>query len=424
MPDQTITCPSCNEAIPLSDALTHQIEEKLRKQVTAEQKEREAKLTKEQEEIAAKLKDLEKDRKELDESVRTQVAKQMQQEKVALWEKAQKEAKTKAKQEQSAEMKMITESLAKKEKELGKMRQAEIDLRKEKTKLEDEKKAMALENARTLDAERKKIAEEATKQADESYRLKEAEKDKQLQDARKANEELRRKLEQGSQQTQGEVLELELEEFLKSNFPFDEIEPVPKGINGADVLQRVHNQTGKLCGTIIWESKRTKSWSESWITKLKGDQRTVKAEIAVLVSEVLPKDVTGFEYRDGVWVCSYQFIANLTNALRMQIIQIASAKQMAAGREGKMEVLYKYVTSTEFVHRVQAIVEGFSVMQADLQKERTAAERQWSKREKQIQQVISNTSGMYGDLQGLIGASMQAIPALEAGEEEGDSEEL
>jgi hypothetical protein len=189
-------------------------------------------------------------------------------------------------------------------------------------------------------------------------------------------------------------------------------------VNGADVLQGVHNQAGKLCGTIIWESKRTKAWSEPWINKLKGDQRIVKAEVAVLVTEVLPKDVHGFEYRDGVWVCSYQFIANLTNALRMQIIQIASAKQLAAGRDGKMEVLYKYVTSTEFVHRVQAIVEGFSAMQSDLQKERAAAERQWSKREKQIQQVISNTSGMYGDLQGLIGTSMQAIPALEAGEAE------
>ena len=418
MPDQTINCPSCNEAIPLSDALTHQIEEKMRKQVTAEQKGREAKLAKEQEEMAAKLKDLEKDRKELDDSVRAQVAKQMQQEKVSLWEKAQKEAKEKVKQEQSAEMKMITESLAEKDKELSNMRQAEIDLRKEKTKLEDEKKTMALEHARTLDTERKKIAEDATKQADESHRLKEAEKDKQLQDVRKANEELRRKLDQGSQQTQGEVLELELEEFLKSSFPFDDIKPVPKGVNGADVLQGVHNQAGKLCGTIIWESKRTKAWSEPWINKLKGDQRIVKAEVAVLVTEVLPKDVHGFEYRDGVWVCSYQFIANLTNALRMQIIQIASAKQLAAGRDGKMEVLYKYVTSTEFVHRVQAIVEGFSAMQSDLQKERAAAERQWSKREKQIQQVISNTSGMYGDLQGLIGTSMQAIPALEAGEAE------
>ncbi|NIA02070.1 MAG: DUF2130 domain-containing protein [Nitrospirae bacterium] len=420
MPDQTITCPSCKELIPLSDALTHQIEEKLRKQVTAEQKKKETELAKQEEVITAKEKELEKTKTEVDESVRTKVAKQLQQEKVTLWEKAQKEAKEKVKQEQSAEMKMITESLTEKDKELQSMRQAEIDLRKEKTKLENDKKAMELENARKLDTERKKIAEDATKQANESYRLKEAEKDKQLQDARKANEELRRKLEQGSQQTQGEVLELELEDFLKNNFPFDDIEPVPTGVNGADVLQRVHSETGKLCGTIIWESKRTKTWSEPWIAKLKGDQRTVKAEIAVLVSEVLPKDVNGFEYRDGVWVCSYPFIANLTIALRMQIIEIASAKQLVAGKEGKMEVLYKYVTSTEFVHRVQAIVEGFSAMQADLQKERVSAERQWSKREKQIQQVISNTSGMYGDLQGLIGTSMQAITALESGEEEAE----
>jgi len=418
MPDQTITCPSCKEVIPLSDALTHQIEEKLRQQVTAGQKEKETELAKRREAVAAKEKELEKTKQEVAESVRTKVAKQLQQEKIAMWEKAQKEAKEKAKQEQSAEIKMITESLAEKDKELQGMRQAELNLRKEKIKLENDKKSMELENVRKLDAERKKIAEEIAKQADEAYRLKEAEKDKQLQDARKVNEELRRKLEQGSQQTQGEVLELELEEFLKSNFPFDAIEPVPKGISGADVLQRVHSQTGKLCGTIVWESKRTKTWSEPWITKLKEDQRAVKAEIAVLVSEVLPKDVNGFEYRDGVWVCGYPFIANLTSALRMQIIQIASAKQLVAGKEGKMEVLYKYVTSTEFIHRVQAIVEGFSAMQTDLQKERAVSDRQFSKREKQIQQVIANTSGMYGDLQGLLGTSMQTIPALEAGEEE------
>jgi hypothetical protein len=275
--------------------------------------------------------------------------------------------------------------------------------------LEDEKKAMELENARKLDAERQKIAEEATKRISEEFHLREAEKDKKLQDAIKANEELRRKLEQGSQQ-----------EFLKSNFPFDSIEPVPKGVNGADVLQRVCSQTGRRCGTIVWESKRTKGWNEKWIAKLKEDQRLVNAEIAVLISDVLPKDVIGFAYRDGVWICSYQLIANLTNALRMQIIHVAAAKQMAAGKEGKMEALYNYVTSTEFIHRVQAIVEAFSAMQQDLHKERAVAERQWSKREKQIQQVIANTSGMYGDLQGYLGSSMQTIPALEAGEEENE----
>lgn len=418
MSDQTIICPNCQATIPLTDVLTRQIEGRVRQDMEARRKKQERELAKRQDEITAKEKSLAKAQKEAEESIRLQVAKQLQQEKLLLWEKARKEAGEEVKKEMSAEMKMVMDSVAEKDKELQGMRQAEIELREQKRQLENEKKAMELENARKLDAERQKIAEEATKRVAEEYRFKEAEKDKKLQDAIKANDELRRKLEQGSQQAQGEVLELELEDFLRSNFPFDVIEPVPKGVNGADVLHRVNSQRGKTCGTIVWESKRTKVWSEKWIAKLKEDQRAVNAEVAVLVSDVLPKDATGFEYRDGVWVCSFQLIANLTSALRMQIIQIAAAKQLAEGKEGKKEVLYRYVTSTEFVHRVQAIVEAFSAMQQDLQKERVAVERQWSKREKQIQQVVLNTSGMYGDLQGLIGASMQSIPALESGEAE------
>jgi hypothetical protein len=412
MEDHTITCPNCQEEIPLSAALTHQIEERLRQQVTAEQKEREKQLKEQQAALAMQA-------KELAETVRAQVAKQVQQEKIVMWNKAQKEARQQLTQEQEIEKKALAESLAEKEQALRGMRQVEIELRRQKSQLEQEKQVMGLENARKLDAERQKIAAEAKGQAAEEYRWQAAEKDKKLQDAIKANEELRRKLEQGSQQAQGEVLELQLEELLRSSFPFDVIEPVPKGVSGADVLQRVHNANGRRCGTIVWELKRTKVWSEKWVTKLKENQRAVKAEIAVLVSDALPKEVVDFEHRDGVWICSYRLIANLTSALRMQILELAAANQLVVGREGKMEVLYRYVTSTEFVHRVQAIVEAFSSMQQDLQKERVIAERQWAKREKQIQQVVNNTAGMYGDLQGLLGvASLQAIPALETGEEE------
>lgn len=418
MPHETITCPNCDTSIPVTDALTHQIKHQLKQELSTKQKEQELAFQRKQAEIEHKEKSLAEEKANVNAKIADSVSKKLESEKAAMWSKAQKIASDKAEEKMAAEMKSLTESVLEKDKELQNMRQAELALRKERNKLEQEKQNMQLEVARTLDTERKKIQEEAATKLEQQHRLQDMEKEKRITDMRQQIEELKRKAEQGSQQTQGEVLELELEEFLKSAFPYDTIEPVPKGINGADVLQHIHNQSGKKCGTLVWESKRTKAWSEGWIAKLKDDQRAVKAEVAILVTEALPKDVQNFEHRDGVWVCSYPLIAELAHVLRLQIMQVSAAKQMSLGQEGKMEVLYKYVTSTEFVHRVQAIVEAFSSMQADLEKERRLAERQWSKREKQIRQVISNTSGMYGDLQGLIGTSMQTIPALEEGDEE------
>jgi len=260
--------------------------------------------------------------------------------------------------------------------------------------------------------ERRKIEEQAVRGIEEQYRLKDAEKDKKLQDALAVNEELRRKLQQGSQQTQGEVLELELEGLLHATFPFDHIEPVPKGMNGADLVHRVHNNKGHCCGTIVWESKRTKAWSDGWIQKLKDDLRLVKGDIAVIVSEALPKDINNFGHMKGVWITSRDCSLSLAAALRFLLIEVSTLKSAAVGKNERLEILYNYLSGSEFKQRVEAIVEAFIEMQGDLQEERRVAERRWSKREKQIQRVISNTSGMYGDLQGLIGSSLSSIPAL------------
>lgn len=249
---------------------------------------------------------------------------------------------------------------------------------------------------------------------EEEYRLREAEKDKQLQDAMRANDELRRKLQQGLQQTQGEVLELELEELIRSAFPADQIDPVAKGRNGADMIHKVFAKSGHFCGTMVWELKRTKSWSDGWIAKLKDDQRVTKAEIAILVSEALPKDCKHFAQISGVWVASPQCALGLAVALRQQLTEVAMTKLAAVGKNEKMEVLYQYLSRVEFRQRVEAIVEAFIEMQEDLQEERRVAEKRWSKREKQLQRVVLNTSGMYGDLQGLIGSSLKEIPALTA----------
>ena len=213
------------------------------------------------------------------------------------------------------------------------------------------------------------------------------------------------------------MLELQIEELIRTNFPADSIEPVPKGVNGADVVHRVYNRRGDASGVIVWELKNNKAWSDGWVQKLKDDLRLVKGDVAILVTEVLPKGVENFSLYNGIWVTNPQCALGLAIALRGQLIEVAMTKLSTVGKNEKMEVLYQYLSGSEFRQRVEAIVESFVDMQKDLQTERRATEQRWAKREKQIQRVIGNTAGMYGDLQGLIGTSLQAIPALSAGDE-------
>jgi hypothetical protein len=208
------------------------------------------------------------------------------------------------------------------------------------------------------------------------------------------------------------VLELELESLIRAAFPLDQVEPVPKGVTGADVIQRVINRSGHCCGTIVWELKRTKAWSDGWIQKLKDDQRAIRADVAIIVSEVLPKDCSNFTQINGIWVTSPACSINLALALRMNLVDVAVTKLAAVGKNEKMEFIYQYISGPEFRQRVESIVEAFNEMQSDLQEERRIAERRWAKREKQLRRVIYGTSGMYGDFQGLIGSSLQAIAAL------------
>ena len=299
---------------------------------------------------------------------------------------------------------------------LAKARTVELELRTEKRNLEEREKARDLEMARKLDEERVQLQLEISTRLEEDHARQVAEKDKRLSDAMKANDELRRKLQQGSQQLQGEVLELALEDLISQTFPSDQVQPVPKGINGADIIQRVHNPNGDLAGSIIWESKRTKAWSDGWIQKIKDDQRQAKADIAIMVSDALPKDCSHFKQISGIWVTHPRCAIHLAAALRLLLLEVASAKRAAVGKNEKMEILYAYLSGIEFRQKVDAIVEAFVTMQEDLQEERRSTERRWAKREKTIQRVISNTSGMYGDLQGLVGSSLATIPALTAGE--------
>jgi hypothetical protein len=401
----TIKCPNCGQQIPVSEAIYHQIADQTRAQFKSESLEQQKKLAAKERELADKEKTIDQTVKQQVEGARTKLL---------------KEAEATARQSVGVEIEDLKRRAAEKDQQLELAQKAELELRKQKRNLEEREKTLELETARKMDEERQKIQEETEKRLQDAYRLKDAEKDKKIQDATRVNDELRRKLEQGSQQTQGEVLELELEQLLANAFPSDRIEPVPKGVSGADALHRVINNSGHPCGLIVWESKRTKAWSDGWIAKLKDNQRSVKADIAILVSETLPKDCKNFQQINGVWISAPQCALPLAIALRSQLIEVEMAKLSAVGKNEKMEVMYRYVSGPEFKQRVEAIVEAFVDMQNDLLEERRSSERRWAKREKQIQKVISNTGGMYGDLQGLIGSSLQSIPLLTSGE--GDEE--
>jgi hypothetical protein len=225
-------------------------------------------------------------------------------------------------------------------------------------------------------------------------------------------EELKRRAEQGSQQLQGEVQELELESILRAKFPLDILEPVPKGEYGGDLLHKIINSQGQPCGTILWESKRTKNWSDGWLSKLRDDQRAAKAEIALIITKTLPKGIEAFDLIEGVWVVEPRCAIPIAIALRHSLIEIVATRQISEGQQTKMELVYQYLTSSRFRHRVQAIVEKFSDMHEDLDRERKSMTRLWAKREEQIRGVIEATAGMYGDLQGIAGKSLQEIEGL------------
>lgn len=405
MPDQTITCPYCGKEIPLTETLSHQIKEGLRKEYELKARDREFEIAKREKSLAEEKKILEDSKKAIDQ----QVFQKLQAERENLKQETRKEIEAAVR----IELKDLQEQNVEKERKLAEAQKVELEFRKKVRELEELGKNQELEITRKLDEERRSIYEKAKKEAGDEHRLKLLEKEKQLEDTKKALDEAKRKAQQGSMQTQGEVLELDLEAFLRSQFPIDEIEPVPKGITGADILQKVHDRGGRYCGTIIWESKHTKAWNDGWLSKLKDDRREVKAEIAVLVTETMPKGIEGFVHMEGVWVTSYALSIALASVLRTGLIELAQYKVSVVGKNEKMEVLYNYLSGQEFKQRIEAIVESFQTMKEDLDQEKRAMIKTWAKREKQIERIINNTVGMYGDMQGIIGASLPHIKSLE-----------
>ena len=291
--------------------------------------------------------------------------------------------------------------------------QAQADLLRKERALEDEKREMDLTIEKRIQESLNQTREKAKKEAEEELKYRIAEREQTISAMQKQIEDLKRRAEQGSQQLQGEVLEVELENVLATKFPGDQILPVPKGEHGGDLLHRVVSSYAQPCGTILWETKRTKTWSDGWLIKLRDDQRAAKAEIAVIVSHALPKDVETFDFVDGVWVTGPRNFLPVALALRQSLIELASVRMANEGQQTKTEMIYQYMTGPRFRLRVQAIVEAFSTMQEDLNKEKKAITKQWSKRQEQIERVMQATVGLYGDLQGIAGKNLQEIEGLD-----------
>ncbi len=436
-----VECPSCRSRFSIADVLSDKvqkdIEERIRKQATDEiQRKKESEIEKLKLEHQLELENL---KKELQERYQTDIKnsakamsellaqienyretlkkreQELEESRKAEMELRKKELELKSKFEQefqnrlSKELENIKSELDKKTKELEEARKLELELRRRETELFQKEQSLELEVQRRLSEERKQILELAKQHAFAEYELKFREKDEVIASMQKKIEELNLKLQIGSQQLQGEVQEIAIEEQLKLKFPFDSIEPVPKGVRGADIIQKVRNKFGEACGVILWESKRTTNWSNDWIPKLKEDQRELGAEFAVIVSRALPKEINSVGLFDGVWVCSFDSFIGLAMALRENLIQVQNVKNSLVGRETKMEQIYNYICSEQFGQKVRAIVDAFVSMKNDLEKEKVAMEKHWKKREEELNKVLKNTARIYGEIEALVGNQLPEI---------------
>ena len=395
MNPNVITCPHCQKPISVDEVLKHQIESSVKLEY-------EAKSKAEADEIRKKAKEWqEKKEKELEE------------EQKANQQNLEERIKKQLEEKNELDQKMLKEELGENKERNKKLMDQLTEMTRELRKAREDKEAAQLEMEKKLSEEISKLSEQAEKKVKDEMQMSLNEKDKMLSDALKANEDLKQKLTQGSQQLQGEVQELELEEELAREFPFDEITPVPKGITGADTMQKVRDQNGRVCGVIIWESKRTKSWEEGWVAKLKSDMRASKSDLAILISNHLPKEIHNFGPRDGIYLTNFENFLAIARIMRLKIIELSYAKLANEGVQGQKEILWKYVTGNEFKQRVEAIVEAFKIMKEGLESEKKYFAKKWARDEKVIDTVVVQTIGMHGDLQGLMGASLPQIKSLE-----------
>lgn len=387
-----IKCPNCGHEFEPTESIREEIQNELRSKMTEWQKQQQQKFE------AQILEEKRKTQKETEELIRKSVASDFEN-KLHLLEQNNKENEEKLRQAREQQLEFL-----KKEQEL-KNKEAELELSVQK-KLQEEREKLA--------GEIRKLEEQRIVAKETEYQLKLKEMEEKLEAQRKLAEEMKRKAEQGSMQAQGEVQELLLEELLRTAFPFDVIEEVGKGVRGADCIQTVRNNFGQECGRIIFESKRTKDFSADWIEKLKADMRSQGADVAVIVSQAMPKDMDRFGEKDGVWICTFSEVKPIVHMLRDGIIKISAALKSQENRGDKMHLLYDYLTSGEFAEQWKAIREGFMSMKLSIQKERDAMEKLWKAREKQLEKVLLNAAHIRGSIEGISGTDVD-LNLLEEG---------
>lgn len=433
-----IKCPACATAFDVEDVLSADVEQRLKKDYELQQQKLLQQLSGEKKKLEEEQRSFEEKRKAQNEifaqKLQQEKAKmevQLQADKQKLEAEIQQQLRKSISADFENEMRILKESDKEKEEKLKTAQQKELEfLRKEKDlKIKESELEITLE--KKLAAERNTLMEQIRHDEAQRNSIKEEEhlfkvKDLELQlnEQKRLIEEMKRRAEQGSMQRQGEVQELVLEELLKDHFPFDVIGEVGKGVEGADCMQTVRNRNGQECGTIIFESKRTKTFSNAWIDKLKTDMRTKGADVAILVTQVYPKDFTCFGERDGVWICSFSEVLALTNALRHTIIRVSETTKAEENKGEKMQMLYSYLTGNEFRQSIETIVEGFLLLKNNISKERMQMEKMWKEREKQLEKVLLSTSGLYGSIKGIAGASIGNIALLEDGVEAAEDEPL
>ncbi len=455
-----ITCPSCGTSFNAEQALANDIEEKLKVQFNQKYKGLQAHLEKQASEKEELLKkQLALDKKTLEEQLKASVKQDFEIELKTAKEEAEKSKKenkelkskeleflkkeqalkdkeqemelllqkkiresrkeieehlqTKVKEEFEFELKIAQDEAEKNKKENRELKNKEIEYLKKEQALKDKEQEMELLLQKKILESRKEIEELVRKKVTDDTQMALKEKEMQIQSMKDQIDVMKRKAEQGSMQLQGEVQEIILEELLKSAFSFDMIDEVGKGVRGADVIHTVRNNTGKDCGRIIYESKRTKAFSDSWIDKLKNDLRGQKADIAVIVTETMPKDMDRFGVKDGIWICSFAEVKGVAMVLRDSLIKIFDIRCSQENKGDKMQMLYDYLTRNEFLHQFQAIVEGFSLMKEALENEKKVSFRLWKEREKQLDKVLQNSAEIYGSIRGIAGNAIGEIKQLE-----------
>ncbi|CAA9201289.1 DUF2130 domain-containing protein [Flavobacterium collinsii] len=415
----SIQCPNCGTPIDVNDVLKHQLEDSIRKEfqqkATAQSKEMELK-NEQFEKAKAEFEAKKKQENEL-------FAERLDRERKVAEKEITQKLKTKLEEENKDRLLLMEKELSEKSEKLRELNKMEGEIAKLQREKLEMKEAIEAEAQKQLNATLVLERDKIRKQEEEKNELKIKEYQKQSDDQKKLIEEMKRKQEQGSMQLQGEVMELAIEEWLASNFPLDTIDEIKKGANGADCLQVVNTREVQNCGSIYYESKRTKAFQPAWIEKFKNDIRTKRANIGVLVTEVMPAGMDRMGMRDGIWICTYEEFKGLSAVLRQSLIQVSQAVQAQENKGDKMSMLYDFLTSNEFRLQVEGIVEGFTQMQSDLDSEKRAMQRIWKQREKQIEKVVHNTLGMYGSIRGIAGNAVQTVRALELDFVEDDEEQ-